>query len=141
MSELPWLPSVVRAFLMGQPNFTGLIVGARVVYKAPPDVTTPYVRIQVPNAAPMSGDSVAFRPLVQVDAYCPAGATNADKTVWDLVSAASWSLSRARNVVAGSLSWSGRHLDGPIPDIDKSRGDSSPLTRAVIRAELTLHAR
>jgi hypothetical protein len=141
MSELPWLPGVVRAFLMGQSNFTTLIPASRVVFKAPADVTTAFVRIQVPNSAPMSGDGVAWRPLVQVDAYCPATIQDAEKIVWDLVAAAAWSIGRARNVINGGLSFSGRHLDGPIADVDISRGEGSPLSRAVIRAELTLHAR
>lgn len=140
MSELPWLPGVVRAFLMGQSNFTALISGARVVFKAPSDVTTTYFRIQVPNPGPMSGDGVAYKPLVQCDAFCPATNPEAEKIVWDLAAAASWALGRARNVVNGTVSFSGRHIDGPIPDVDVSRGAASPLARAIVRAELTLHA-
>lgn len=125
---------------MGQSNFTALIAANRVVFKGPSDVTTPYFRIQVPSPGPMSGDGVAYRPLVQLDAYCPMTDPEAEKIVWDLAAAASWALGRARNVVDGTVSFSGRHIDGPIPDVDTSRGTASPLARAVVRAELTLHA-
>lgn len=140
MSDLPWLPGVVREFLMGQSTFTALIPAARVVFKAPSSVITPYVRIQVPNPGPLSGDGVAWKPLVQVDAYCPAGTVDAEKIVWDLAAAAGSALGRARNVLNGTVAWSGRWTDGPIPDEDTSRGTASPLARAVIRAVLTLHA-
>lgn len=140
MSELPWLPGVVRAFLMGQSNFTSLIPANRVVFKSPSDVTSTFFRIQVPSPGTMSGDGVAYRPLVQCDAFCPATTVDAEKIVWDLAATVAWALGRARNVINGTVSFSGRHIDGPIPDTDTSRGTGSPLARAIVRAELTLHA-
>jgi hypothetical protein len=140
-APLPWLPGVVRAFLADQATFVALVPLDRLVFKAPTDVTTPYARIQVPSPGPMSGDGVAWRPLVQVDAFYPKSNPDADDTVWNIVAAAAVLLGRARNIITGSVAWSGRHLDGPIPGTDTSRGESAPMARALIRAELTLHAR
>lgn len=140
-APLPWLPGVVREFLADQSGFLALLPVERLVFRGPADVTTAYARIQVPSSGPMSGDGVAWRPLVQVDAYCPMSNPDADMTVWDIVSAAGTLLGRARNVLTAGLSWSGRLTDGPIPGVDTSRGDDAPMARALIRAELTLHAR
>lgn len=140
-APLPWMPAVVREFLGDQGTFLAVLAIDRLVFKAPADVTTPYARIQVPSPGPMTGDGVAWRPLVQVDAYCPASNPDAENIVWDIVSKAAVLLGRARNIVNGTLSWSGRHIDGPIPGTDTTRGEATPLARAVIRAELTLHSR
>lgn len=140
-SPLPWLPGVVRQFLADQATFLALLPLERIVFKGPPDVTTAYGRIQAPSAGPMSGDGVAWRPLVQVDAYCPMSIPDADMIVWNIVAAAGTLLGRARNVITDGLSWSGRLTDGPIPGTDTSRGEDAPMARALIRAELTLHAR
>jgi hypothetical protein len=140
-APLPWMPGVVRAFLVDQPTFVELLPLDRLVFKAPANVVDPYGRIQVPSPGPMSGDGVAWRPLVQIDAYCPMTNPDAADITWNIVAAAAVLLGRARNITQGNLSWSGRHIDGPIPGDDRSRGEDSPLARAFIRAELTVHAR
>lgn len=140
-APLPWLPGVVREFLADQPSFLALLSLERLVFKAPTDVTTVYGRIQVPSSGPMSGDGVGWRPLVQVDALCPMTDPDADMIVWNIVSAAGTLIGRARNVVTSGLSWSGRLVDGPIPGTDTSRGEDAPMARALVRAELTVHAR
>ena len=45
-------------------------------------------------------------------------------------------LGRARNVAFENVSYSGRLVDGPIPDVDTSRGESAALARALVRAEV-----
>lgn len=138
---LPWMPAAVRDLLMSDATFTTLIPADRVVFKAPPTVTEPFVVIQVPNAAPSTGDGVGWKPMVQVDAFTPAGDNGAAETVWNLTAAAARILGRARNISYSGVTYSGRHFDGPRPDVDTSRGTSSPLARATVRAELVLHAR
>lgn len=140
-APLPWLPAVVRRFLVAQAVCTDQLEPARWVFRGPADVTTAYARIQCPNPSPISGDGVAWKPLVQVDAFCPMTVQDAEDVVWRIAAAAGAVLGRARNIVDDALSWSGRHTDGPIPDVDTSRGESTPLARALIRAELTVHAR
>lgn len=138
---LPWMPAAIRALLLSDSSFTVLIHPSRLVFKAPPTVTTPFVVIQVPNAAPSTGDGVGWKPMVQVDAYTPASEADAAETVWNLAATAARVLGRARNISYSGITYSGRHFDGPRPDVDTSRGTSSPLARATVRAELVLHAR
>lgn len=140
-APLPPLGDVVRRYLAAQASFLALLPLDRLLFRGPADVTTTYAKIQVPNPAPISGDGVAWKPLVQVDAFCPETVTDADVQVWNIVAMAGLLLGRARNIIDGTLSWSGRHTDGPIADVDTSRGESTPLARALIRAELTVHAR
>lgn len=139
---LPSMRRAVRAFLLTQPVFSNLITPDRVVYKAPPDVTSKYVRIQIPGNISLSGDDVAWSPLVQVDGLCPANIEDADDIVWDLVAAAATAFGQARSVIYQNTVWRGRLIDGPLaapPDI--SRGESSPLARALMRVELKVHNR
>lgn len=137
---LPNLASIARQVLYDEPTFMALIAPERLGYRVPGDVTAPFVRVQCPNAAPRGGDSVLFRPLIQVDAYTAPG-DDAEDTVWALAEAAGYTLGRVRNRTIGDVSFSGRRLDGPTPGYDTSRGESAPLVRCTVRVELTLHLR
>lgn len=136
------MPAAARTLLLSQTVFSSLITPDRVVFRAPPIVTTKFVTIQVPGNNSISGDDVAWSPLVQVDGFCPADDENAESIVWDLAAAAATVLGRARNVFYRNISYRGRLIDGPFaaaPDV--SRGQDSPLARALMRAELTVHNR
>lgn len=100
MTLLPSMRHVARDFLLSQAVFTALIDADRVGFKAPADVTTKFVVIQVPGNNSMSGDNVAWSPLIQVDGYCPATRPDADDVTWDLVAAAAEAFGRARNILS-----------------------------------------
>lgn len=134
------MPAAARQLLLATTPFAGLLAADRVVFKSPPKVTSPFCRLQVPSAGPRSGDGVMWEPLLQADFYAPATG-DAEKVVWDLAAAAADVFGHARNVTFENVTYSGRMLDGPIPSVDTSRGESEVLARAVIRAELRLHAR
>src|SRR4029079_16177050 len=139
---LPSMRKAVREFLLTQPVFNTLITADRVFYKAPPDVTTKYVRIQVPGNVALSGDDVAYLPLVQVDGCCPTSVDDAEDVAWDLVAAAASAFGQARSITYQTVVYGARVVDGPMsapPDI--SRGDASPLARAVVRVEMRVHNR
>lgn len=138
---LPWMPEVIRHLLLSRSPFIDLIAASRVGFTAPADVTTEFVIIQAPGGASLSGDDVAWSPLVQVDGYWPASDPAAAKKAWDLAAGAATVLGRARNLSYANVTYSARLTDGPIPDVDTSRGPSSILHRALIRAELRLHSR
>jgi hypothetical protein len=104
--------------------------------ESPPDVTTPWVEVWIPGNVSISGDGVAWSPLAQVNACAPKGYADAKTVVWNLAARAAWVLGRARNVVYLNAQYSGRHTDGPLTDTDTSRGDSNPIVRAIVRAEL-----
>jgi hypothetical protein len=138
--SLPWVPGAVRAILLADPVFTGLIPQpARVGFESPSDVTTPFVVIQAPGGFSLSGDGVAWSPLIQVDGYAPNTYADARRLVWRLASEAARILGRSRNVVYETMSYSGRIVDGPLEGVDTSRGTASPLRRCLIRAELKAH--
>lgn len=142
MAPLPWIPAAVRALLLADVTFMGTLAGARLVFKAPPDVTTKFGTIQVPGNNAIDGGGVAWSPLVQVDGWCPMSDANADALAWSIASAAAMVFGRARNVTYQNISYSARIVDGPMAmDPDISRGESNPLARALIRAELTVHNR
>lgn len=141
--SIPWLVPPIRALLLADTTFVSLC--SRVASKAPAEVTTPYAVIQIPGNITISGDSVASGPLIQVSAWCPAdyATAEAEGVVWDIAARAAWVIGRARNVTytatAGTISYSGRHTDGPLAHLpDTSRGTSVPLLGALIRAELTV---
>lgn len=139
MPPLPSMRHLIRDFLLSQGVFSSLVAADRLVFKAPPDVTTPFATIQIPGNVGISGDNVAWSPLVQVDGYCPASQPDADDIAWDIAAAAAEAFRGARNVVVGSLSFRARIIDlvPAVPDV--SRGEANPLARALMRAELKVH--
>lgn len=141
MAPLPSMRRVVRDFLLSQSAFASLITAERVVFKAPPDVTTKFVVVQIPGNTAISGDNVAWSPLVQVDGYCPDSDAESADVAWDLAAAAAEAFREARNVTIGTISYRARVLDLLPAAPDVSRGTSNPLARALMRAELTVHNR
>lgn len=140
---LPFVPAAVRAFLAAAPTFTALVSTDRITTRAPADVTTPFALVRLAGGGfPVEASAGAWAPLVQVEGYAPAGGTvDPEVVVWRIAATAAAVLCRARNVGFESTAWSARLTDGPIADVDTSRGQSAPLYRALVRAELTLHAR
>jgi hypothetical protein len=138
--SLPWIPGAARVILLADPVFAGLVPQAeRVGFESPLDVTSPFVVIQAPGNFSLSGDGVAWSPLVQVDGYAPKSYPDARRLVWRIAAEAGRVLGRARNVTFENMSYSGRVTDGPLEDVDTSRGTASPLRRCLIRAELKAH--
>lgn len=139
-SDLPWIPAAVRAYLLADTAFAAAS-GSRVSTRAPSPVTEPYVTLQLPTPLGALGGG-GYKPIVQVDAWCDREATeDPEVIVWRIALRAARRLERARNITYQTMRWSARVLDaGPLPP-DKSRGDDSPLYRAMCRAELTVHNR
>lgn len=133
---IPWLPPAIRQLLLADAAFTAACEG-RVSTRLPSTVTF-CAQIRVPGLNATSGDGVAWSPLVQVDGWCAPGIPGVDpeQKAWDIAALAGRILGRARNITIGTMSYSGRLVEGPLPDVDTSRGESSPLYRAIIRAEL-----
>jgi hypothetical protein len=140
---LPFAPGAARAFLAASTDFTALVPAGRISTRAPADVTSPFVLVRSAGGAlPIDVSAGAWSPLVQVEGYAPTGGTaDPEVVVWRLAATAAALLARARNVAYDSMRWSARITDGPITDVDTSRGSSAPLYRAFVRAEITLHAR
>lgn len=137
---LPWVPPAVRALLLGDSAFTAAC-GGRVSTRLPGDVSVPVATVQA-TARPLDVSAGAWSPLVQVDGWCaPGGPVDAEDAAWRIAAAAAAVLSRARNVPYQNIHYSARVIDGPLTDIDESRGKGNPIHRALIRAELTVHAR
>lgn len=137
--SLPWIPGAIRGLLLADAVFS-TACGARVSTILPSTVTF-CAQIRTPGNNSLSGDGVAFSPLVQVDGWCAPGITGVDpeRKAWEIAAEAARVLGRARNVTYQNVSYSARLIDGPIPDVDTSRGDSSPLYRAIVRAVLAVH--
>lgn len=140
---LPFVPAAVRSLLVGSSDFTALVPAGRITTRAPADVTTPFALVRSAGGAlPLDASAGAWSPLVQVEGFAPAGgATDPEVVVWRIAAMTAAILSRARNVPYESMRWSARVTDGPIADVDTSRGSSAPLYRALVRAEITLHVR
>lgn len=137
-SVLPWIPGAVQARLLADVPFTTAI-GGRLYTRSPSKVTLPYATLQLPAPLAAMGGG-GYKPLVQVDAWRVAeGDDDPEVVVWRIAMLAKNVLDRARNVPYQTLHWSARVIDcGPLP-ADKSRGESAPLYRAMVRAELTVH--
>lgn len=82
-----------------------------------------------------------YKPLVQVDAWCPPGVyggMEAEAVVWRIASRAKRVLEETRDEQFETMYWSARPVDlMPLPP-DTSRGESNPLIRAMTRAVLTV---
>lgn len=138
---LPFVPGMVRAFLVADPTWTAEIPAARTATRAPSSATAPFAVIKAPPAIPVEASAGAWSPLVQIECYAPAGATPDPEVIaWRGAALAAALLSRARNVPYQNARWSARVVDGPLTDVDVSRGAGNPLYRALIRAELRVHA-
>lgn len=140
---LPWIPPAIRGLLLADTAFSAAC-GGRCSTRAPADVTRPYATIQVPGGFPRDASAGMWTPLVQVDGWCAPGAAivgDPEEVVWRIAAAAAAALSRARNVAYQNIHFTARVTDGPLPDEDITRGAANPLYRALIRAELVIHAR
>lgn len=135
---LPWMQPAVRAVLLADATFTGL-VGGRVSSRLGPDVTQPCATVQI-TANPIDVSAGAWSPLVQLDGWAPADTVgDPEAVVWEIATSGAALLSRARNHAWQNLHFSARIVDGPLTLIDETRGKNNVLYRAFIRAELTVH--
>jgi hypothetical protein len=140
---LPHIPGAVRALLLADATFKTRCFDRCTVKRAPSDVTQPFAVVQMPGNIPMDGQGWAFKPLVQVNAWCPQEWTDdPDVVTWDMIDAAIGVFSKARYVTVtderGATAYTIRLTDGPLPTEDKTRGDGNPLQGYWIRGELTL---
>lgn len=140
---LPHIPGAVRSLLLADATFQARCLDRCSVKKAPPDVTQPFAVVQMPGNIPMDDQGWAFKPLVQVNAWCPQDWTDdPDVTTWDMIDAAVEVFEKARYITVtdhlGTTAYTVRLTDGPLPTEDTSRGASTPLQGYLIRAELTL---
>jgi hypothetical protein len=137
-SPIPWIPGAVRQLLLADANFV-TACGNRLMTRLPATVTF-CAQLRIAGLNSISGDGVAWSPLVQVDGWCAPGISGTDPEMkaWEIASHAARVLGRARNVTYQNMSYSARLVDGPLPDVDLSRGESTPLYRAIVRAELRL---
>lgn len=114
--------------------------GNRLSSTVPSTVTQPHATIQFPGSIGAMGGG-AYKPLVQVDGWCPPGVyggLEAEAVVWRIVSRAKRVLEETRNASFETMHWSARPVDLiPLPP-DTSRGESNPLIRAMTRAVLTV---
>ena len=140
-SDLPWIPGALRELLLFDPDFTAACHG-RVSTKAPSDVVTPFAlaRPMVNSVIPLDGGG--YKVMVQVDGNCASGGyggEEAEVITWRIADRAKRVFLRSRNVEYQTMHYSMRVVGlGPLP-VDVSRGESSPLDRAGVRAEMTIH--
>lgn len=140
---LPYLPALLRGYLLADATFSGLC-GGRCGTRAPADITTPYAVVQAPGGFPADASAGAWVPLAQVNGWCAPGngATDPEVAAWNIAARAAVLLSRARNVVwagpnGSPARWSvSRIIDGPLPIRDDSRGEAVPVYGCLVRAEL-----
>jgi hypothetical protein len=141
---LPYVPGAIRQLLLADSAFTAAVGGRCTVKKSPPDVTSPFAVVQIPGGAPLDEQGWVLQPLIQVNVWCPDSwaAADPDVVAWDGISAVRRVLQSARYVTysdtRGSMTYSARITDGPLPTEDTTRGDSTPLQGYLLRAELTL---
>lgn len=137
-TPMPWILGAVRQLLLADADFNTACDG-RLMTRLPSEVTF-CAQLRLPGNNSLSGDGVAFSPLIQVDGWCAPGKSEMDPEMkaWEIAAHAARVLGRARNVIYQNMAYSGRLIEGPIPDVDTSRGASVPLYRAIVRAELAV---
>ena len=139
VATIPWIPGAVRRQLLDDPTFFAAC-GSQVLTRLPSEVTF-CAQLRVAGNNAVDGGGVAFSPLVQLDGWCAPDLAGIDPEVkaWDIAAAGAAVLGRIRNVIYQTMSYSARVVEGPLPDVDTSRGESTPLYRAIVRAELAVH--
>lgn len=136
----PWVPGAVRAFLLADVAFAAACE-SRCGTRLPDDMTKPFVQVRVSGNIVLTA-GFAKSPLVQIEPWVPPGRVlDPEVEAWNLAELAGNLLDKARNVTYSGMTWSGRWVDGPIPRVDVTRGEASPLYGAPIRIELKTHTR
>jgi hypothetical protein len=143
----PHILSGIRSLLLADSDFTTLLpTGRCFVRKSPPDVTAPFVVVQLAGNVPLDDRAWVTLPLIQVNAWCidPYTPADPDLVTWDLINAALKVIANAHYVTfadsRGSATYRARITDTPQPAEDTSRGDGAPLQGYLFRAELTLQS-
>ena len=138
--DFPWIVPAIREVLLADSAFSAL-VGGRISSRLPALVPGPTVKLSA-TAIPVNVPAGVWSPLVQVDVYVPPTSDGDPEDIaWSVVAKSAGVLSTVRNRPFENMHFSAEVIDGPILDVDKSRGDSNPLYRGIIRAELLVHAR
>lgn len=138
---LPWVPGAVRAYLLEDSAFSSAC-GGRCSTRAPSNVTGPFSTVRMAGPGGVQGDGVAFWPMILIEGWAaPSDEIDPEMAAWKIATAAIPVISRARNVAYQNMTWKGRVINAVLTDVDRSRGTDSPLYRAFIRAELTIHVR
>lgn len=139
----PHVPAAIRSLLLSDAAFKAACNNR--CFTRAKDVDSPYVIVQMAGGIPIDGQGWAWSPLVQVTGWAPpasAGGEDPERIVWRLASHAARILGAARAVTYtdadGSMTYTARLTDGPLPQVDTSRGTSSPLYGCLVRAELRL---
>lgn len=139
---LPWIVPAIREILIESSAFT-VLVGGRVSSSLPRDLPGPCVKLTA-TVLPIDVAAGAYSPLVQVDTYVPPGTVTGDpeEVAWKCAATAASVLSTVRNRSFDNIHFTVRRItDGPLLDVDETRGPGNPLHRGIIRAELIVHAR
>lgn len=138
----PHVPSAIRSLLLADSQFNTSCAG-RCSTRTPADVTKPYAIVQLAGSIPIDGRGWAWSPLVQVNAWSPnVGADDPEQVVWRIANHAARILGAARAITYtdsdGSMTYTARITDGPMSQVDTSRGTATPLYGCLVRAELRL---
>ena len=140
--NLPFLPGAVRAWLLGDTEFSA-VCGGRCSTIAPTDVSDPYAQIRVAGNYDIGQRNIGYRPMVEITGWAPADLSAQDPALvtWSIAATAARVMETGRNVAWQSIHWSYRGLlTGPMSgDPNTSRGPSSALVRAFVLIELTVH--
>lgn len=137
---IPWVPGAIRQLLVADTAFM-TECGSRISSRLPSTVTF-CARVRLAGNNSLSGDGVAWSPLVQVEGWCApgvAGVSDPEVKAWDIAARAAAVVGRARNITYQNMTYSTRIVDGPLSDVDTSRGDSTALYWSLVRVEVTAH--
>lgn len=144
---LPWMPGAVRAWLAADAGFMALVPGG-LVPRSPGDATRPWATYRAPGNIELDAGAGAWSLLAQVDGWCPAAGYTYPAGQWQDPAIVAWNIAAkaaarlvtAKNVPYLTAHWSiPRVTDGPLEDIDTTRGESVPIYRATVRALMLVH--
>ena len=137
---IPWVPGAIRQLLLADAPFM-TECGSRLSSRLPSTVTF-CARVRLAGNNSLSGDGVAWSPLIQVEGWCAPGVTGVsdpEVKAWDIAARAAVVIGRSRNITYQNMTYSVRLVEGPLSDVDTSRGESTPLYWSLVRAELNAH--
>ena len=143
---MPYAAGAIRAYLLDEERFTGLLHGGEVTTRDVPDpLVRPHVTVSV--VGHVGPDPMLRRLMVQVTPFAPPAEVSGldedpDVTVWNLAATAGEILGRAKNVILSDrTAWSATWVDGPIQLYDHERGRDRPIFYAPVRFQVHLRNR
>lgn len=133
---VPWFPGALIQTLAADADFM-VASQQRLSSRAQWDATKQFTTVQTITDPPISATAGAWRPTLQVVSWCPPGAADEDPALvaWRIAAAAVRAVLRRPKWAYDGWHGVWELVLGPVEDVDRSRGEDSPIYGARLHIE------